>query len=70
MNKKRDTAPLAKVVAAGATDIVFREDKAAGKEIWQVPSHGKIIVTTTTSGATMDEALERYAGALERLAKK
>jgi hypothetical protein len=49
------------------------EAKSAGRrEVWKISSSGRqrTVVTSAKSAAAMDEAVERYSGALRRLADR
>jgi hypothetical protein len=76
--KKRHTG---RVIYASATltgqgalkvDAVIDKTVQDKREVWRVSSNGQIknIATTASSAAAMDEAVEIYGRALERLANR
>jgi hypothetical protein len=82
MKKSRSTAaPRPRVHYATATltghgalkvDAVIDKTVRGSREIWRVSANGQIknITTTASSTAAMDEAMEIYGPALERLANR
>jgi hypothetical protein len=56
-----------------AKDLVIGGKKTPdGREVWRIASSGKIfnLTTSSSSAATMDEAVKTYSSALKRLAKR
>jgi hypothetical protein len=72
MKKKRSDKDVGRSLS-GAKKVAASVLKAEGRETWIVRTQeGRMtkISTTPSSAASMDRAVKRYAGALDRLAKK
>jgi len=52
--------------------VLESKKTASGEEIWRLIRAGELVTvfTSTASATAMNEALVKYRGALERLAKK
>ena len=63
---------VAKAAGTPTSSVEGFKPTSGGGEVWFVTSNGKreSFITTPSSAAAIDEAMIKYAGALERLAKR
>jgi hypothetical protein len=72
MKKQHSATAVFRGEATLKVDAVIGKTVRDNGEIWRVSSNGQIknITTTASSTAAMDEAMEIYGRALERLANR